>query len=204
MSNKYKIRDQHGLNYLTCTICGWVDLFTRAEYRDIVLDSWRYCSEHKGLQIWGYVIMSNHLHMIANTTTPFRLEDTIRDFKAHTARKFIEALQDKKRPESRREWLLYLFGYFAKKFKREQDFQIWEPDNHPIELYSERVVIQKLRYIHDNPVRAKFVNRPQDWIYSSACNYADGQGVYNVHLLWTDFESDGGWFFGNTDFPMMD
>jgi hypothetical protein len=68
MSVKYKIRDQHGLNYLTCTICGWVDLFTRAEYRDIVLDSWRYCTEHKGLQIWGYVIMSNHplAHRLSN------------------------------------------------------------------------------------------------------------------------------------------
>jgi REP element-mobilizing transposase RayT len=203
MSTKYKIRDQHGLNFLTCTICGWIDLFTRAEYRDIVLDSWRYCSQHKGLQIWGYVIMSNHLHMIANTTPPFRLEDTLRDFKAHTARKFKEALQDRNRPESRRQWLLYLFGYFAKKRRDQQDFQIWEPDNHPIELYSEHVVIQKLRYIHDNPVQAKWVNRPQDWVYSSASNYAEGRGIYDVHLLWTDFESEDGWFFGNSDFPLM-
>ena len=57
MSVKYKILDQHGLNFLTCTICGWVDLFSRAEFRDIVLDSWRYCSEHKGLQIWGLDIL---------------------------------------------------------------------------------------------------------------------------------------------------
>jgi REP element-mobilizing transposase RayT len=68
MSVKYKIRDQYGLNFLTLTICGWVDLFTRAAFRDIVLDSWRYCAEHKGLQVWGFVFMSNHIHLIANTS----------------------------------------------------------------------------------------------------------------------------------------
>ena len=71
MSVKYKIRDQQGLNFLTFTICGWVDLFSHAEFRDIILDSWRYCSEPKGLQIWAYVIMSNHIHVIANTKPPW-------------------------------------------------------------------------------------------------------------------------------------
>lgn len=98
MSVKYKIRDQHGLNYLTCSVCGWVDLFSRAAYRDIVLDSWKYCAKHKGLQIWGYVIMPNHLHFIASTAEPYRLEDVMRDFKAHTARKFLEFLHDKPQP----------------------------------------------------------------------------------------------------------
>jgi hypothetical protein len=71
-------------------------------------------------------------------------------------------------------------------------------------LYSEQVVIQKLRYIHENPVKAGWVDHPRDWIYSSARNYADGKGIYEVRLLWADFESDGGWFFGNINFPTMD
>lgn len=204
MSVKYKIRDQQGLNFLTCTLCCWVDLFTRAAFRDIVLDSWKYCREHKGLQVWGYVIMSNHIHLIASAKAPHKLENIVRDFKAHTARKFLELLQDKTRPESRREWLLYLFQYFAKKFKGAQQHQVWQHDNHPIELYSEKVVIQKLRYIHANPVRAKLVHRPEDWLYSSAGNYAEGRGIYDVDLLWRGFEEDGGWFFGNTDHLVMD
>ncbi len=121
MSRRCKIRNQQGLNFLTFTICGWVDLFSRAEFRDIILDSWKYCSEHKGLQIWGYVIMSNHIHVIVNTKAPFKLENTIRDFKAHTARQILERLQDNKKPESRREWLLYLFKFFAKKLRGTQD-----------------------------------------------------------------------------------
>lgn len=204
MSVKYKIRDQNGLNYLTCTICGWVDLFGRESFRDIVLDSWKYCHEHKGLHVWAYVFMSNHIHMIVSTDAPNRLEDVIRDFKAHTARKFLELLQDKRQPESRREWLLYLFQYFARKFKDKRQHQIWQHDNHPIELYSEQVVIQKLRYIHNNPVRAKLVRQPEHWLYSSASNYATGEGIYDVNLLWTDFEVPGGWFFGNIDCFTMD
>jgi len=70
MSVKYKIRDQHGLNYLTCSIVGWVDLFSRQIYRDMVLDSWRYCQEHKGFQVHAYTIMSNHLHLIASCRAP--------------------------------------------------------------------------------------------------------------------------------------
>ena len=197
MSVKYKIRDQHGLNYLTLTTCGWVDLFSRAAFRDIVLDSWRYCAEHKGLQIWGFVFMSNHIHLIANTAQPHKLENVVRDFKAHTARRFLELLHDKRQPESRREWLLYLFQYFAKKTRSGQEHQIWQNDNHPIALYTEKVAVQKLRYIHDNPVRAKLVTKPEDWRYSSASNYAHGEGVFDVKLLWVDFEEDGGWFFGN-------
>jgi len=142
--------------------------------------------------------------MIVSTNAPHRLEDVIRDFKAHTARKFLAFLHDKSKRESRRDWLLYLFQYFAKKFKGGQEHQIWQHDNHPIELYSEKVVIQKLQYIHNNPVKAKLVSRPEYWLYSSASNYAAGEGIFDVNLLWADFEEDGGWFFGNVHYFVMD
>lgn len=200
MSAKYKIRDQHGLNFLTCTICGWVDLFSRPEYRNIILASWKYCSKHKDLQVWGYVIMTNHIHFIANTKAPYKLEAVMRDFKAYTARSIIDFLLDKTNSESRREWLLYMFRYFAHHHKGAQEHQVWQHDNHPIELYSEKVTIQKLRYIHANPIRAKLVQKPEDWVFSSASNYSEGHGVYDVNLLWSSFEEDG-WFFGDVDFP---
>ena len=84
-SVKYKIRDQHGLNCLTCSIVGWVDLCSRQVCRDIVLDSWRYCQEHKGFQVHAYTIMSNHLHLIASCRAPHRLEAVMRDWKHFTA-----------------------------------------------------------------------------------------------------------------------
>jgi putative transposase len=154
-----------------CSVTGWMDLFARQVYRDMVLDSWRYCQAHKGFQVHAYTIMSNHLHLIASCKPPFRLEEVMRDWKAFTARQVITYLQDKTKPESRRELLLQLFGHFAAGRKEKQNYQVWQHDNHPIELYSEHVVSQKLDYIHLNAVRAGYVDRPEDWRYSSAPFY---------------------------------
>ena len=86
--------------------------------------------------------------------------------------------------ESRREWLLYLFGIFAKKNKRNAKHQFWQTDNHPIELYSTKVILQKLDYIHNNPIRAGWVDLAQHYVYSSASNYfREGAGVLEVELL---------------------
>jgi len=196
MSVQYKIRDQHGLNYLTCPIVGWVDLFTRQVYQDIVLDSWRYCQQHKGFQIHAYTFMPNHLHLIASCRAPYRLEDVMRDWKAHTARQILLYLQDKSQPESRREWLLYLFSYFARDKKDKQTYQIWQHDNHPIELYSEHVISQKLDYIHWNAVRAGFVEKPEDWRYSSAAFYAaTREGGAENYLPLLDIVPIWQWFY---------
>lgn len=198
MSAKYKIRDQHGLNYLTCTVCGWIDLFNRAEYRDILLENLKFCRDNKGLQVWAYVIMSNHIHLIVSTKKPFKLEAVMRDFKSYSARRIIDLVLDPNFPESRQEWLLHMFRYFARHHHGgAQQHQIWQADNHPIELFSEKVTLQKLQYIHNNPVRAKMVRNPEDWMYSSASNYACGDGVFETDLLWSGFAEDG-WFYGDT------
>ena len=203
MSTKYKIRHQHGLNFLTCAITGWVDLFSRQVYRDIVLESWRYCQTHKGFQVHAYTFMSNHLHLIASCRPPFRLEDVMRDWKAHTAREILLYLHNTDNTESRREWLLYLFSYFALGKKHKQTYQVWQHDNHPIELYSEDVVSQKLDYIHLNAVRAGFVDKPEDWKYSSAPFYAATKEHYietyepllEINPIWQCFfeEGPGAW-----------
>lgn len=172
MSRRYKIRDQHGLNFMTCSMVGWVDLFSRQVYRDMVLESWRYCQQHKGLQIHAYTIMTNHLHMIASCREPNQLEAVMRDWKRFTARSILDYLQNTRMVESRREWLLYLFSYFAAQKKDKQTHQLWQHDNHPIELYSKKVIEQKLRYIHLNAVRAGLVEVPEHWLYSSAPFYA--------------------------------
>ncbi len=62
--SRYKIWEQQGLNYLTLTTMGWIDIFSRRRYRDIIIDSLQYCRENKGLHVVGWVIMSNHLHLI--------------------------------------------------------------------------------------------------------------------------------------------
>ncbi len=130
----YTISSQNALHYLTLTTVGWVDVFTRQRYRNILLESLAFCQREKGLILHAYVIMSNHLHMIAQAQEPNRLSDILRDFKKFTSAMIIKSIQEE--PESRRDWLLLLFRYHARFNKNNSLHQLWQRDNHPIELYS--------------------------------------------------------------------
>ncbi len=156
---------------MTLTVEGWVDVFTRRTYRDILVDSLRFCILEKGLNIFAYVIMSNHVHLIANTNEPYQLEDTMRDFKKFTSKACIQQIQDKR--ESRRKWMLNLFSDFADSSKRHKSYKFWKTGNHAIELNKSKFTWEKVNYIHMNPVKAGLVLKPEEWIYSSASNYME-------------------------------
>jgi REP element-mobilizing transposase RayT len=177
MTTGYQITDQDAPYFLTLQLVDWVDLFTRQIYRDIMIDSLIHCQENKGLQIFGFVIMSNHMHIICNSSQGM-LSDTIRDFKKYTSHKFIEELQSG--VESRRDWLLDLFAFHGKRTSRNKNFQIWTHENHAILLYSNVFMWEKLIYLHSNPVRAGIVEKPEEYIYSSAKNYADQPGLLEI------------------------
>ncbi len=80
--------------FLTLTFVNWIDVFTRKNHRDAIIDSLKYCQNEKGLVIFAYVVMSNHVHLIANTNEPFLLKDTIRDLKKFTSRKIISLIKN--------------------------------------------------------------------------------------------------------------
>jgi len=176
---------------VTCTVVGWIDIFSRKTYRDIVIDCLQFCRAEKGLLLHAYIIMSNHLHLVvqAGPKSTFTLSEIIRDFKKFTAVNILSAIQ--KEPESRREWLMHMLAFYARFNKNNRNFQLWQQDNHPIALYSQKVTWQKINYIHQNPVRAGIVKNPEDYIYSSAINYLteNKQGIIEIDLLdvwWTN------------------
>jgi len=182
MSTGYKISEKEGAYYLTFQIVGWVDLFTRKVYRDIVIDSFKYCQQNKGLEIFAYVIMSNHIHIMVRNQNQ-DLSGTIRDFKNYTSRKFLETVESDK--ESRRVWMKNVFKYHGK-LKNHQINQIWTHENHAELIYSQKFIEQKVEYIHNNPVRSGIVSNPEDYIYSSARNYADLESV--IDIIKVDFK----------------
>jgi REP element-mobilizing transposase RayT len=165
MTTGYKIDDQYGMYFLTFTIVDWVDVFTRQKYRDIVIDSMNFYIREKGFKVYGYVIMTNHVHLIAQSAAG-KLSDTIRDLKKFTARKILDKIKNE--PESRREWLLHRFEWNAAQNMRSSDNQVWTHENHAIHIRSEEFFHQKLQYIHQNPVRSGWVLREEDYVYSSA------------------------------------
>jgi len=180
MTTGYQIKDQEGLHYLTFQIVDWVDIFTRKTYRDIIIDSFKYAIENKGFQLFAYVIMSNHVHLIAQSSEG-TLSETVRDIKKYTGNKIIEAIQTN--PESRREWILNRSAFNAQKHKRNKSYRVWTHENHAIYLYSPDFIREKIEYIHDNPVRAGTVEKPEDYLYSSARNYAMLASILEVTVL---------------------
>jgi putative transposase len=176
----YKIRDQGATHFLTFSIMGWIDIFSRQCYRDIILSSFRFCRENKALQIGAYVIMSNHIHTIW-TALNNNLSDIVRDFKTYTSKAITAAIQEE--PESRREWLLYMFSFYANQTAANDYFKVWTNNNHPEAIYTDSFMRTKLNYIHENPVRAGLVAEPSHYLYSSAASYEGKKGLMEIDFL---------------------
>ena len=166
------------LYFTTSTVIDWV-IFTRPSYRHIIVDSLAYCQSHKGLNIYAWVLMSNHLHMIADTNDDTTLGDVMRDFKKFTNKKVLKALQQDEQ-ESRRDWLLDRFWFAGVNDKRIKNFK---EGNYVEEIYTMDFLLQKLNYIHQNPVRAEIVAKPEDYLFSSAMDYAGEKGLLKVELI---------------------
>lgn len=179
----YKIRNQSAAHFITFAVVGWADVFTRKQYRDIVLDSIRFCQQEKNLSLHGWCIMSNHVHLIISAKTG-NLSDILRDFKKFTSKQLIKAIRENKQ-ESRREWMLEIFKKEGQKNSRNSEYQFWRQDNQPIELYSGAFTVQKLNYIHQNPVETGLVENAKDYLYSSARDYHSGRqcGLLEVTFI---------------------
>ena len=181
MSRKYKFYDQDKPYFVTYATVGWIDIFTRVEYKNILLDSLKFCCKNKGLKIYAWCIMTNHVHLIIGTEGD-KMENILRDHKRHTSETIIKAIVDNP-GESRKEWMLALFKTAGINNSNNTNYQFWQQHNKPIELYTEDVFYQKLEYIHNNPVKAGFVDRPENWLYSSACDYIGVKGLLEDVIL---------------------
>jgi REP element-mobilizing transposase RayT len=182
MSRKYKFHDPDGLYFITYSVVKWIDVFTRDEYREIILDSFRYCQKEKGLVIHAYVIMTNHLHLIISRRGKYLMENIMRDMKKFTSGTLINAIKNHP-SESRKEWMIEIFREAGRKNSNNTVFQFWQQDNHPIELTSNKMMDQKLNYIHENPVKQGFVKKAEDYPWSSMSDYQGEAGLIDIELI---------------------
>ena len=185
MSHQYRVRSPEDIYFVTFTIVDWVDIFTRPVYKQLIIDSLTYCQKNKGLEVYAYCLMTNHLHLLVAAQHPAKLPDIIRDFKKHTNKQIIALIEQEN--ESRRDWILYRFIYNAKYNNRIKDYKVWQDGYHGIACVNPEILIQKLDYIHNNPVTAGIVAEPEHYLYSSASNYAGEKGLMEVILIDTGF-----------------
>ncbi|OYX25467.1 MAG: transposase [Flavobacteriales bacterium 32-35-8] len=187
MSRNYKFHNPEGLYFVSFAVVGWLDVFTRNEYKDLILESLAFCQKNKGMEIHAWCIMTNHVHLIFRSIENEKPELLLGDFKRFTSRSITKAIQENPK-ESRKEFLLDFFNNEAVKTSNTTNFQFWRHDNNPIELWSNEVIQQKIDYIHNNPVKEGIVFRPEDYKYSSAPDYAGEKGLLDAICVFQYFK----------------
>ena len=182
MSSKYKVGEDAIPHFVTFSVVGWIDVFSREQYKELFVESLQYCIQHKGLVLHAWVIMTNHVHLIISSDTN-KLEHIVRDLKKYTSKQIIKAIQENN-SESRKEWMLNIFSYAGKTNHNNKEFQFWKQDYHPIELNSPEKIEQRLNYLHENPVRSGLVWEPWYYKYSSAVDYYTNEcGLLKIERL---------------------
>jgi len=174
--SRYRIYDSQSPHFLTCTVVDWLPLFSRPAIVDILYASWRFLQANERLIIYAYVIMENHLHLVAAAAD---LAKEIGDFKSFTARQIIDHLKD-----NGGQTALQQLAHSRAVHKLDRDYQVWQEGSHPQEILDEAMMRQKVTYIHNNPVKRGYVDDPVHWRYSSARNYAGLPGLVEVKQDW--------------------
>jgi len=130
MSDQYQARDPEGIYFLTFTIVDWVDIFTRISYKEIIINSLKYCQSNKGLKLYAYCLMTNHIHLIASASSGIKLFEIIRDFKKFTNRAIITEINSGN--ESRKKWLLNKFEFAGRYLTRIENYKVWQDGYHAV------------------------------------------------------------------------
>ena len=161
---RIKQKNENVTHFLTLTIIEWIDIFTNPKYFQIITDSLKYCRKNKGLLLYEFVIMTNHIHLIAKAKEKYKLSQIISDFKKHTTREILKELEK----DNRRYILNLIKNSFSK--KKGYQNQIWQRENYPELIFNEKFLNEKINYIYNNPVKKEHVTKQEDWKYSSARN----------------------------------
>jgi REP element-mobilizing transposase RayT len=174
--SRYTIQDERAPHFLTCTVADWLPLFVNPLAAEIVLDSLAFLHKSRRITLWAYVLMENHMHMIASAE---RLSREVQAFKSFTARRIVDSLE-----ETGSYSMLGKLQRAKLSHKRDRKHQVWQEGSHPKILEGQAMIQQKISYIHDNPVKRGYVDDPRHWRYSSARNYAGEAGLIEVAVDW--------------------
>ena len=173
--SRYKITYPQLPHFMTCTILHWIPVFTRPQTVEILLNSLQYLTD-EGLKLYAYVILENHLHLIAESE---QLGRDIARFKSFTAKNLIQYLS-----ANNITTILKQLEFYKKAHKDDRLYQFWQEGVHPELIQNEVMMQQKVNYIHQNPVKRGYVDLPEHWRYSSARNYQGMVGLLDVCRVW--------------------
>jgi REP element-mobilizing transposase RayT len=152
---------RYELTFFTATILQWQPLLDNEQNKDIIINSLRFLVAQNRIQLNAFVIMNNHLHLIWHILHPYKKEDVQRDFLGFTAKCIIKHLKDENPTMLNKHYVN----------AKDRKYQIWERNALSVDIYSEEVLMQKLNYIHTNPVNAGYTSCAEEYKYSTAALY---------------------------------
>lgn len=170
--SRYKIYEPTHPHFVTRTVLNWLPIFTRKESTEILIDSLKYLQKEENLKLYAYVILENHIHLVAQSDDIGR---SMRHFKSFTAKVLLKLLQ-----KEGAETLLKQFRFYKKAHKRDRTYQIWQEGYQPKLIQSDAMMTDKIRYIHENPIKRGCVDKARHWRYSSARDYEGMTGLIEV------------------------
>lgn len=165
MSERWKFVGEYA-HFISFAVVGWIDVFTRADYAEFLLKNLDFCRKNKGLKLYAFVIMPNHVHLVA-AAEQGNLGEVMRDFKTYTSKELVKMIAANER-ESRREWMLRLFKEYGAANPQNVHHQFWQQSNKPILLNTPKKFADSCAYVLQNPLAAGLVTDATAYRWSSA------------------------------------
>jgi REP element-mobilizing transposase RayT len=173
--SRYKVFEEYLPYFMTSSIVGFYPLFNEEKYCRIILDGLDFLIAHREIKIYAYVLMPNHIHLIAEGE---ELAKRISGFKSFTARQIIDLLKEGNETEK-----LECFFKNKRIHKKDRKYQVWTEGFHPKQIRNADMMIQKIGYIHYNPVKAGLVEQSHMWKYSSAGMYEGEKSELDISIF---------------------
>ncbi|MBI2730334.1 MAG: transposase [Sphingobacteriales bacterium] len=183
MKNVIHLKDTTGCYFITFTITDWVDVFIKPVYKQIIIHTLNHFTEHKELSVFGWCLMSNHLHLVIKPSKKSSISEFEKEFKSFTEKKILEFIYTE--PEVRRRWMLERFEKSKHPLSLLKKYQLWQNSSNPIfiDIRKPKALAEHIEYVHKNPVRDRIVSAPEDYLYCSARDYAGMTGLVTVSVL---------------------
>ncbi len=169
--------------FITFNTVDWVDVFIRPVYKQVIVHTLNHFIDNKGLNLFAWCLMTNHLRLVAQAKDGFEIPEIEKEFKTFTTNKILEALDTE--PETRRDWMMKRFENVGSILTLNKKFHVWQNTNNPVFIDMKKTdqLIDHISFIHENPVRDRFVDSASEYPYSSARDYAGMKGLVKITKL---------------------
>lgn len=173
--SRYRVYDTNYPYFITSSLVEGYPIFSNPLAAQVILDALEFIQNKRSTTVYAYVIMENHIHLILQND---HLPQIIQAFKSWTARSIVDLFS-----VNRHSYQLYKLRKSKKPSHNDSVHQLWQEGYYPKQILSNQMMIQVIEYIHNNPVKRGFVDRPEDWRYSSVRNYLGMESLIPVTLF---------------------